>query len=510
MTTRIIIAMFLALATLTLACDWIDDIEDEILGDDDRDRDLSHKRPYRYFEALALPGGTATIDPYDGSLDVIEPGVESRVSISTGPDAGDAAVLNDGTSVAVLEYRLNEVRLVDTTTYAVKNVVTVGQAVNRLVAAPVGPYLLAVYDADHGAADYGETGVINYFEIDIINVEDGSILPVSIDFSPDRIVFTEDGAHAFLGKTSRLVDLSLADGDAVTYPLTLDPNDGRSARTVITSSDGAFAVALLDGSNDVYVIDRVAQSINILDMQARPNVAAFVPDTHVVMITVPNRGTLAVVNLDAPIPAEVDLPTSMGSMLVTPDGSRALLYDIAGGNMLCALSLSDVVTWASDAAGEKIEPDSQAMTTFTLSGWVTNESVARPVMIDGTSQYAAVVVYGAVSPYELNIVNLNADDAAGRVAAPLGLEGPPRDMVFSTASTSLGVLLASAEKLVVIDLPTLAARARPLGPVARSLHYVPEAGMFAVDYNHRRGKIAFVGDQDPDYFWFAIRIFDPK
>ncbi|MCL4235895.1 MAG: hypothetical protein KJ042_15400, partial [Deltaproteobacteria bacterium] len=65
---RICVALCLFALVVGAGCDLIDDIEEELFGDDDKP-DKKDKGPYRDLGAAVLGSYAVTVDPYDGSVE---------------------------------------------------------------------------------------------------------------------------------------------------------------------------------------------------------------------------------------------------------------------------------------------------------------------------------------------------------------------------------------------------------------------------------------------------------
>ncbi len=482
MKRKLMIAILVSmLLPLLGACEPWNDAWDELFGEDEKEE--RHRQPYQDIPAFTNGRYGLLIDPYDGSVDRVDPAGKSRVSIPTSPDPKHAAVIDDGAAFAVLDNVQHIVRIIDVAAARVTKTIAVGEAVNRLIANPYGGYLLAIYDPAAGEVDFGESGMINYYKLDILDLASLERQTVSIDFTPDNIIFNPDGRTCLLGRDYRLVHLEMDTVQTVSYPLSLGPGDPRTPTRIAISPDGEFVIILVSETLDVYVIDLVGQSINILDLSGKADDIQFIPETRIALLPLSATGSIAVVDLDQATPETIDIDAFLERVLISEDGRWAALYGL-GESRIVVLDL------------EEFEAQ-----LFPLDVAV-NSYLAAPVAFAPDNERLLVIGYGEVTN-DIDIVDLNTN----RVI-PLGFEGEIADYAFSDRQPSLGVLLHSAQKFVRVNLETLDAQSWPIGQLAERLYYLPEVERYMVDYDHRSGKLSFMGDLGSDFFWIADRLFD--
>jgi len=518
--TSWILLIALCAALSVSGCAAVDDaiemVNELIFGENDKGDSEGGKREYRYIPSMSAGNYAVAIDPYDGSLELIDPINKKHEYIPLSPDPVDAVVLPDNKTVVVLDGRRHEVRFADVNTLAVTGVVTVGETVNRLIAAPQGYYVLAIYDPNLGSVDYGDSGIINYYELNILFPGNGIARAVSIDFAPDNIVFTPDGSSCLLGKEFRVVHLDLETAETTAFPLSLGAQDSRTPTAMSISPDGKLAVITVAENSDVYVLDLIEGRINILDASSKAADMVFVPDTHTVILTLPDENAVAVIDLDSGIVETVEMGDTMSLVELMPGGAQAVFYSIGGAG----ITIMDI--------------EDNKTKSYSLNGTIDSSSAGSPLKIDPNGLFVAVVVSGYAGGYkgdwgdddywgdywddywnddDDNYIDgygntLDLVDLGESVTVPFGLEGRVDEFRFSTEGATIGLLVSDANKLVVLNVATLKAFSRPLGRSAQSLQYMSSTGKYLVDYDHDEGKLAFADQADQENFWFAVRIFD--
>jgi len=488
---QIMILGLLIMAFTTMGCGLVDDAVDQVdiwINGEEKEED-GPKRPYQYIPAIAVGEQAAVIDPFDGNIELIDPNTKVRRTIRTSLDTKTMVPAQNGTKIVSLDHYLDLVRIIDVESRETEHIIHVGETVNRLIPSPFGNQVLAIYDPDLGDVGFGDSGTINYFELDIIDTSAGTFKSLSIDFAPNRIAFAPDGLNVLLSKDIRLIQLDMASGQYVSFPLTLQPDDTISPRAIAISPDSEFALILVNGSSDVYVIDLVAQYINIIDLTGEPVDVLFVPDTaqperRIALLPLGPTGQVALVDLDEAVPEILEVEKVVNSGVISPDGMRALFFE-SGGHSIISMDL--------ESFDHRIYPLNISI----------DFDERKPVRFSPDSKKAIVIGepgYGTYGSWDVDVL-----DFANHNVAPVGFESEITDMEFSTNAPTVGVLLGGAKKFVVLDLDTLVARARPTRAQSRNVEYLPGANAYVIDFKMRKGMLLFVGDQGSDLFWIAAR-----
>lgn len=452
--------------------------------DDDDDDD---QVPYRDIPALAADPYAVVVDPYDGSLELIDAVTKKHISLDLTPDYQDAVVLDDGRFIAVLDSELDQISMIDVLTAKLVKTIPVGEAVNRLIGSPYGPHLLAIFDPNYGNVEYGDGGLINYFELNILDTATGTNLPVSMDFTPSIITFNPDGKTCLLGKDFRLIQLDLETVETISFPLSLGPDDPRTTRSIAISPDGEFAMAPVTELQEVYVLDLINHSINILDFPGIVTDVKFIPQSRIALLPIRDQASIAIVNLDEAIPEILEIGIEVSDVLISPDASKALFYRGQGDKIM----VLDLMTFKTRIYPLEVD---------------VSESVDDPIVFTPDSQMILVIGRHGSGDYGANDINLI--DLVERVVIPFGLEGQLIDYEFGTAQNTIGFLLPLEEKFIRLSLESLQAEAYEIGEQSRRVEYLPTNEAFIVDYDLSKGRITFIGDEGNDLFWSEKRFFD--
>lgn len=126
--------------------------------------------------------------------------------------------------------------------------------------------------------DLEVSGVVSLTSVVVLDLAQGTATPVSVGFAADRALFVqdEDGRAVRAVVLSRnsvaLVDLTLeVPARSVTFPLTLDPDTEVVPVGVALTPDGRHAIIPVQGRRDLYLLDLVGQSINIVELAGLPS-----------------------------------------------------------------------------------------------------------------------------------------------------------------------------------------------------------------------------------------------
>jgi len=135
----------------------------------------------------------------------------------------------------------------------------------------------AVAYLDFSDPDLVLDGVINLTSVVVLNLASGESKSVSVGFAADRVLFTQN----LLGEAEKAVVLSQNEvavvdlttdppTNSVTFPLTLDPDSVVIPVGIELTPDGRYALISVAGSSDLYALDLLTESINIVELSHNP------------------------------------------------------------------------------------------------------------------------------------------------------------------------------------------------------------------------------------------------
>jgi len=276
------------------------------------------------------------------SLEVItaEVGVDPE-AVATSADYTRAVTFNAGS---------DSVSIIDAETLAVTNV-DIRPNMNTLEMSPNATWALCYHD--ESGDDYDTDGGVSSFnEVSLVNLETATAYVKVVGFNPRDVKFTEDGDKAIVVSDAYLgiLDLTAPDANPVRIRLSEDTVDPPEAEEVLLVPDGSYAFVRQFGVDDLLLVDLATQEVEPLTVGANPTDLDLTPDLmHAVAVA---RGSNEVWVYDLAdifgTPKVVPMPEGevLGSVIMSPDNTKALLYSTATG-------VSHIASW--DLATDEIE-----------------------------------------------------------------------------------------------------------------------------------------------------------
>ena len=301
------------------------------------------------------------------SLEVITAEVGSQPEVvHTTEDYTRAVTFNAGD---------DSVSIIDAETLEVRNV-SVRPNFNAMEVTPDGKWAFCYHNqAAEDVIVNEEDGVVSYSEVSIVHLDSGVHTVATVGMNPKGIQFTEDSSMAVVVSDSYLGLINLTGTTPVVDRVALsdDTVDPPEAEEVLLVPDGSYAFVRQFGATDLQVVDLLTQTRSPVLVGDNPTDLDLTPDlTHAVAVA---RGANQVWIYDLADPfAEatvLDLPTGevLGSVLMSPDNTQALLYSTASGlSRLTVWDLSSgdmsVVGLQKPIAGLSITPNGNAAMIF--------------------------------------------------------------------------------------------------------------------------------------------------
>ncbi|MBN2799245.1 MAG: hypothetical protein JXX28_08885 [Deltaproteobacteria bacterium] len=153
---------------------------------------------------------------------------------------------------------------------------------NALAWSDTGAKAIAYLDFEQLDANTN-LGVMDLTSVMVVDMASGAATPVSVGFAADRILFApsrevgQDSTSAVVLSQSSVAVIDLS-GDTpervVTFPLTLDPDQRVNPVGVELTPDGQYALISVQGRDDLYVLDLVNHSVNMVSLSYLPTAMA--------------------------------------------------------------------------------------------------------------------------------------------------------------------------------------------------------------------------------------------
>ncbi len=344
----------------------------------------------------------------------------------------------------------------------------------------------AMYLDPENTADVVLDGYLNLNEVTFVG-RDGAVNRVSVGFAPESVLFTSDNARAVVLSRSRVAVINLGSGtegcDAwsvcVSYPLTLDTDRAVTPSDVELVNDDQYALVSVLGSSDLYVLDLVAESIDLVELAGAPSVLLEDTVNDRTLVGYSGKRQIDVIEHDyfELTAIEVEEPVTAGYM--TPVG--ALFYNDENNGF------KDVIT-VDALSGDWDEQRAENPVIELVAGSRHAVTTMRPETSGGN-------FYD--SHYGFGIFNLAAPGS--EVADPVSLVLENEPVGFQTIETDSAdyslLLLRDVETLLKVRLDDAAATEIELEGAPLGIAATPDGG-FVVAVDSPLGMLGFVDPTD--------------
>ena len=332
-------------------------------------------------------------------------------------------------------------------------------------------------------------GLADLGEVRFINLVDGTVGSASVGFSPNKVLFSEDGTSAVVMSRSKVVKVDLNTFEKVLEaPLTLDADAQVDPSGAELTPDGSTLLITVEGSSDLYMLDLDTVYWNIGSLGAVPSTLGVdsTTDTSVFVfsgqseVNVLDNSRLDVFSQDSIESIDLEEPANE---IMMSEGT-ALLYNTSGTDYhdvyRLDLSNSDLI--------EYVVSNPVSEMRLTDSG-TTAVAILRP-----ESSFSDDLDGYQDARWGLAVIDMTGDEAISLVteSQPVGLELVEDE---SGAAYAL-VLLEGLEYLLHVDLsnPGVAEQIDlPAPPV--SIDALPD-GRFLIAHSEALGLLTYLDPTD--------------
>jgi len=345
---------------------------------------------------------------------------------------------------------------------------------NRLAFSPDGSTAVAYLDYTSGD-DLPVDGVVDLTQVSFINLQtEDAPTSVSIGFSANNVIFSQDGARAVVLSRSSVVVVDLATFEkTVEYPLTLDANQQVDPSSAVLTPDGRYALITITGSSDLYKLDLDVEAIDIISLDAAPAALSVntAMDKSVVVYSGLARADvieheyfdISTVPLDEPVTAVI--PGSTFSLLYNDGSNTHDVYKLDIASLEATLyvmgnPLNDLLLTASEHYAVGVQrPENtygSGLDGYQDSHWglgvidlvndqdlslvLQAEPVGTAVVEEADASYALVLLSGLDTLLQLDLSNPSVPLELALDAPPVGIGALPDGRFFITHDSPLGLV----------------------------------------------------------------------
>ena len=266
-------------------------------------------------------------------LSVITAQVGARpTQVVTTPDHSTAITFNaDGDTISVVDAQDLSVQTID-----------IRADRNQMTVSSDGRWAIAYYDASADDST-GSAGAQSFNEISLVDIETLTEWPMVSGPNPRDVQFSSDSSMAIVVSDTYLSAIDLTADEPSPEHVELSPGvtSPPQAEEVVMAPAGSAAIVRLFGSNDLVHVDLTTMERATLPVGDGPTDMDISPDGDELIIVCRTAAELWTVDLND-LNGEavtIDLPTetTLGSLVLAPDGTRGVLYSTASGDSLYAL-----------------------------------------------------------------------------------------------------------------------------------------------------------------------------
>jgi hypothetical protein len=226
---------------------------------------------------------------------------------------------------------------------AVTQTVDISGAYNSITFADDDRYAIAYLDLDD--PNFVSQGVMDLTSVMVLDLEANTATAARVGFSANRVLFTYDaqgqasGAVVLSQNSVAVVDLFASPPEVdVTFPLTLDPDSTVIPVGVELTPDGQYALISVSNKSDLYALDLVNHSVNMIELSGVPASMAVNTATDQTLLVYGSSPTIDVLDHDFFDVVSYNVDESMNNIIQGED--FALLYSTSTRHDLYHLDLT--------------------------------------------------------------------------------------------------------------------------------------------------------------------------
>lgn len=411
-------------------------------------------------------------------LEVVTVDVGVRPSvISTAADYSRAVTFNAGSDdVSIIDAETLEVQTVD-----------VQPNLNQMAVSPDGAWAIVYHDvAAEDADDDPPEGAISYNELSLVNLETLDHIEAVVGTFPHEVAFTDDGSLAVVVSDDYLavIDLTEREPDPIRIPLTANTLNPPVAEEILLPPSGEYAFVRQYGVDALKLVDLVSATTEDLLVGANPTDMDLSPDQSEAIVVARNARELWVYDVADPFatPKIIAMPEDdvYGSVLMSPDNSKGLLYSTQSGQARYGV-------W---------DRSTDTVSTFPLEKPVASVGVSP---LGNTALVFHTAENGDIDPessfYDKNALTLIELDGASFFPNPIQLEAAPMAYANAADGETGYFIMEGLPYLGVLDYEAISHHIEVLPSEPVHLGALPEEDTAFVNQSHPLGRLSFY---DPD------------
>lgn len=394
------------------------------------------------------------------------------IAVATTSDYSKAVTFNEGDDT---------VSIIDAASMGVIEV-EVRSDYNSMAMSPDGRWVMCWYDQDSDEETTDDGGIQSYNEVSFVDTDNLVHWPLVVGFNPHEVQFTADSSTAVVVSDAyvAVVDLTADELDPDRIAITDDLVDPPPAEEVLLDPEGEFALVRQYGATELVVVDLVEGVVDRVEVGANPTDLDLTPDGATAIAVARGSSELWLYEMADPfaLPEVVTLPEGevLGSLLMSPDGTRGLLYSTAS-------ELSRYASWElwddSVTVRELVKPVQSMGVSPTGETALVFHPESNGADVDQDSPF--------YDQWALTMIDLTDDFFSN----PLQLPAEPTGYAHSGDGTLGYFVMEESPFLEVLDYQTLLPEEINLPSNPVHVGVLPESTLAWVSQEHELGRISF-------------------
>ena len=263
------------------------------------------------------------------------------ITAEVGQNPTQVAVTEDLGTAVTFNLDSDDLSIIDADTLEVQTVhVRTGR--NSMVMSPDGKWVLCYFDQDSDEVRTNSGGAQSFNDISLVNIDTLEHFPMVVGPNPHGVHFSSDSSVAVVVSDSYLsrIDLEVDEPEPEHIQITDDLVDPPLAEEVVVSPDGTTAIVRQFAATELVHVNLDELERTSLAVGDNPTDLDITPDGQELVAIARGSNELWVYQMENPFADQtvLDLPDDavFGSVLLSPDNEKGLLYSTASGESVYA------------------------------------------------------------------------------------------------------------------------------------------------------------------------------
>ncbi len=352
---------------------------------------------------------------------------------------------------------------------------------NTMSLSPDGRFVICWHDSDSDETESSDSGAQSFNEISLVDTETLTHIPMVVGFNPRGVQFTADSASAVVASDAyvAVIDLTASTPAPARIAISDDLVEPPLAEEVLLTPDGRYAFIRQFGATELVVVELASAWVERVAVGDNPTDLDLTPDGLRAVAVARDSKELWLYDLADPFAAAdvVALPETdtFGSVVMSPDGSRGLLYSTASG-------VSRYGSW--DLSTDEITVRALVKPVRAIGLSPTGETALVFHDKENGDTDSDSVFY---SQWALTMIDLTDDFFSN----PLRLPAEPSGFAHSDDGERGYLIMEEQPLLEVLDYRSLLYEEVALKSPAVHVGVVPESTLAWASQEHELGRLSF-------------------